>query len=98
MFLQFQSRVQIFTRSLKLRAPRGERIRFAGIEHVAHGETQRIEIVLQAEKLQRVTAISVHHVALKSAEAGELRAGVKRINEDGGQRKHEAEKQAGGGR
>ncbi len=59
-FFQFQGGIQIFANTLKLSAPRGERVRFTCIEHVAHGEAQGIQIILHAEKLQRIAAIAVH--------------------------------------
>ena len=99
LFFEGEGSVEILADACKLRDPGSERIGFAGIEHVAHGEAQDVEIVLHAEKLERIAAIAIHHVTLQGPETGKLRARVKGVDEDGDQRQNEAQEQTcGGGR
>ena len=45
--------VQIGTDALERRGPGGQRIRLATVQHVAHREAELIEIILNAQQLQR---------------------------------------------
>jgi len=83
--------------AFELRNPGEDGIRFGGILHVAHGETQGVEIVLDAQELQRIAAIAVDEFALKFAHAGELDGDVSGVSEDGEHGDDEAEVKASGG-
>jgi len=67
--------------------------------HVAHGEAERVEIVLDAEELERVAAVAIDEVALHSADTGKLESDVSGVSEYGEDGDGEAEVEAacGGG-
>jgi len=65
-----------------LRDPGDDGVRLGGILHVAHSEAEGVEIVLDAEKLERVTAIAVDEFALEFAQSGELEGDVACVGED----------------
>lgn len=69
--------------AFKLRDPGDDGIRLGGILHVAHGEAEGVEIILDAEELERVAAIAVDEFALEFAEAGELDGDVGGVGEYG---------------
>ena len=54
--------------------PRRQRIRLAavGVEHVAHREPERVQVVLNPEQLQRVLAVPVGQARLQLAQAADL--------------------------
>jgi len=66
-----------------LRDPGDDGVRLGGILHVAHSEAEGVEIVLDAEELERVAAIAVDEFALEFAQAGELEGDVSSVGEDG---------------
>ena len=66
--------------------PRGERIRLAAVQHVAHGQAERIQVVLNAQQEQRIGAIAVDDAALQLLQSAELHDGVARIEGHRGQR------------
>jgi hypothetical protein len=80
--------------AFKLRDPGEDGIRFGGVLHVAHGETQGVEIVLDAQELQRIAAVAVDEFALEFTHAGELDGDVGRVSEDGEDGDYEAEVEA----
>src|SRR5690348_7572386 len=84
--------------ALKLRRPRRERIWLVVGKHVAHGETKRIQIILDPQQLQGVLSILLRCVALQLAQTRDLHADVSGIGNHRYQRDQEAEKQAEGGR
>ena len=51
---QPQRVIQIRVDALELRGPRDQRIRLVGIQHVSHRQPHRIQIVLDAQQLQRI--------------------------------------------
>jgi len=53
--------------AFELRDPGDDGVRLGGILHVAHSEAEGVEIVLDAEKLERVTAIAVDEFAWNCA-------------------------------
>jgi len=56
--------VQIRTDSRELRAPGNQGIRLARIQHVAHRQGDGVEIILDAKKLQGITAVAIHQFTL----------------------------------
>src|ERR1700731_3058527 len=82
--------------AIELRGPCGQGIRLGGVKHVAHGQRDGIQIILNAQKLQGIFAITVDHVALEAAQSRKLHGDVRRVSQHGGQRNDQAEKQAGG--
>ena len=95
LFFETQRGVQVFANALELRGPGGQRIRFAGIEHIAHRQPGGVQVVLHAEQLQRIAPVTVHHLALQLAQAGELRSDVERIRNNGSERDEQPEKKPG---
>ena len=81
--------------AIELRGPRGEGVRLGSVKHVAHGQRDGIQIILNAKKLQGIFAITVDYVALQPAQTRELYGNVGRISQHRGQRDDQAEKQAG---
>ena len=72
----FKRVFEVDTDAFELRDPGDDGVRFGGILHIAHGEAEGIEIVLDAEELEGVAAIAVDEFALELAEAGELEGDV----------------------
>jgi hypothetical protein len=70
----------------------GERAALGG-EHVAHGEAERVQIVLNAKKLDGVFAIAIDEIALEVAESADLVSDVYRIGDDGGESDDQTENQ-----
>ena len=75
--------VQISMDALKLCGPRGERVGLIIADHVPHGDSEQVQIILNAQQLQRVLAITVDQFRLKSAQPGHLPCDVRRIGQDG---------------
>lgn len=94
------SRRMASSRSLRIRSncasPCVERIRLVSVQHVAHGEAESAEIVLHAEQLQRVFAVSVYGLVLQLTQPRDLAERVE--TERGHDREHdrEARDQPGG--
>jgi hypothetical protein len=65
------------------------------VQHVAHGERQRIQIVLDAQQLERPLAIAVGEIGLQGAETGNLPGYVPRFGDDSRQRDDEPNQKAG---
>ncbi len=84
--------------AFELRDPGKDGIGFGGVLHVAHGQAEGVEIVLDAEKLEGVAAIAVDEFALHSANAGELESDVGGIGENGEDSDDEAKIEATRGR
>ena len=82
-FFLLQRHVKIVADAVELRGPGGERVRLAGIEHVAHGQADGVQIVLDAQQLQRVFAVAVDHFALQLADARKLQGDVAGIRQHG---------------
>jgi hypothetical protein len=80
--------------ALELWDPSDDGVRVGGVLHVAHGEAEGVEIVLDAEELEGVAAIAVDEFALEFAEAGELDGDVGGVGEDGENGDDEAEIEA----
>lgn len=89
--------IQISADPLELRLPRRERIRLGLLEHVAHDEGERVEIVLDPQQEERIGAIAVDGFRLQAAQAVELDDGVGGVNGDGGESDGESREQADGG-
>ena len=64
--------VEVRPDPLELRGPRTDRIGGLAVQHVAHGQAQLIEVVLNPQELQGVAAIAVRQFPLEVAEAGDL--------------------------
>ena len=80
--------------ALELRSPGDDGVRFGGILHIAHGETERVKVVLDTEELQGVAAVAVHQFALQFAEASELKGDICRVGQDGEDGDEQAEVEA----
>ena len=70
--------LEIDADAIELRGPRGQRIRLIAVEHVAHRQAERVEIVLDAEQLERVRAVAIGEVGLQLAQARNLARRVPR--------------------
>ena len=75
-----------------------KRIRFGGVQHVAHGESDGIQIVLNAQELQGIFAVAIDHVALQATKSGKLHGDVGGIGQNGRESDDQSEQQAGGWR
>ena len=84
--------------ALKLPLPGRQRIGFVPFQHVAHGKSQRVEAVLNAQQEQGIDAIAVDGPRLQHLEAFELQDGVARVHRDGRQGDGQAAEQPGGWR
>jgi hypothetical protein len=93
-----QGVVEILARAAELPPPRFERIRFVAIDHVAHCQPQRVEVVLDAQELERILAAALDGARLEVLEHRDLAQGVEREHGHGGQRDGEAHQQPGGRR
>ena len=93
--LLLQGIVQIEPDAIELRGPGRQRIRLGRVEHVAHGERELIEIVLDAQQLQRVAAIAVGELGLQPPEAGDLAGDVPGVGDDRRQGDHQPEEEGG---
>ena len=73
--------VEIAPDPLQRRRPGRERIGLAalGVEHVAHREPERVQIVLDAQQLQRVLAVAVGEAGLQLPQAADLAGQVVRV-------------------
>ena len=96
MLLSPESVIKIFAHALELRPPRGKRIALPGfhrvhVEHVAHGDADGIQLVLNAQKLQRILAIPVDQVILQLAQAGDPSCHIPRVSHHGQKRNDQAD-------
>src|SRR5260221_16085 len=67
LLLALEGVVQIAAHALKLRLPRGQRIGLlvihkSGVEHVTHRDADGIQLILNAQQLQRVFPVSVNQI------------------------------------
>ena len=92
-FFGLQGVVEIFVDAGELGFPGGEGVRLVVIEHIAHGEGERIQIILHAEELQRGFAIAFDEIILQGAEAGDLVSDVGGVGDDGRERDEQPEDQ-----
>ena len=83
--------VQIGSHTLELRRPCRQRIGFFVIQHVAHGQAKRIQVVLDAQQLQGVFAVAVHQIVLQFAQAGDLPRDISRVGDHRRQRNDQPE-------
>ena len=81
--LAAQRIVEVGTGALKLRRPCGEWIRLVVIEHIAHGERHRMQIVLDAQEEQRIGPTAVNRLTLKVLQATDLLNGEARVHHYG---------------
>ena len=70
---------QIRAHPAELPLPRREGIGLAAVQHVAHGQTERIQVVLNAQQEERIGAIAVDDAALQALQAAKLHHRVARI-------------------
>ncbi len=92
-FFQFQAVVQILVNAIELRHPGRQRIRLRGVQHVAHAQGDGIKVVLDAQQLQRVFPVAIHHLTLKLSQAGELNGDIGSVSQYGAQRDHQSKQQ-----
>ncbi len=90
-FFLLQRDLQIVADAVELRAPGVERIGITGVKHVSHGQADGIEIVLNAQQLERIPTVTVHHFALQFADAGKLHGNVRGVGQHGNQGDNQAE-------
>ena len=93
LLLAAQRVVEVDADALELRRPGRERIRLVAVEHVAHRQAERVEIVLDAQQLERVLAVAIGEVRLQRAQAGDLPRDVPRIGDHGRERDDQSEQQ-----
>ena len=63
-----QGIVQIAADSIELGGPRGQGVRAVGVEHVAQGQPEGIQIALHAQELERIQAVAVDQIGLQGAQ------------------------------
>src|SRR6185437_16023246 len=85
LLLSPESVIKVFAHPLELRPPRGERITLPGlqrvhVEHVAHGDADGIQLILDAQKLQRILAVPVDQVILQLPQAGDSSSHIPRVS------------------
>src|SRR6266705_612636 len=90
--------IQSGTNALELRRPGGERIGLVVIEHVAHRKSERVQVILDAQELQRVLAAEIGQIILQIAKSGNLNGDVPGISHHRGKRNHQSEDECGSGR
>jgi len=95
-----QGVVEIAANPLKRHRPGRERIRLSalGVEHVPHGETERVEIVLNPQQLQRVLPVAIGERDLELSHPADLPRHVVRIRRHGGEGDHHSGQQSLGRR
>ena len=81
-----------------MRRPGGQGIGLIVVQHVAHGQPEQVQIVLDAQQLEGVPAVSVDQIVLQLAQARNLAGDVGGIGDHGGQRDDQAQEQGGSGR
>ena len=64
--------VEIRAHALKLRLIRRHRIGLEVVEHVAHGERNSIEVILDTQQLQRVHPVPLRDGGLQFTQSGDL--------------------------
>ena len=96
LLLAAQCVVEICPHTLELRRPRSQRIGLVVVEHIAHGQCQRVQIVLDTQQLQGIFSVAIHQIILQFAQAGDLPRNVPGINNHGSQSDNQAEKQSSG--
>src|SRR5690348_2893516 len=77
--------VEIGPNSLELCRPGCKRIGLIAADHVTHGYGQQVEIILDAEELEGVSAIAVDEVGLELSQSGDLPGDVSGISNYGRQ-------------
>ena len=93
-----QGGVEIQPDAGELRRPGGERIALARIEHVAHRQRELVQVVLNAQELQRVPAVPIGELGLQPPQARDLPRDVPRVGDDRRQRDEQAQQQGQGRR
>jgi hypothetical protein len=84
--------------TLELRRPGREWIRLVVVDHVAHGDCEQVQIVLDAQQLQGIFAVAVDQLALELAQACYLPGDVSGVHHDRCDGDDKAEQQAQGWR
>ena len=84
--------VKIGANALKLRRPRRQRVRFVIVKHVAHRQRQQVQIVLNAEQLQRIFPVAIDQIVLQFAQARDLPRDVSRVCDHGCESDNQAKK------
>ncbi len=92
LLLAAQRVVQIRAHALELRRPRRQRVGLIVIQHVAHRQRQRVQIVLDAKQLERIFPVAVHQIVLQFAQARNLPRDVRRISDHGRQGNNQPQK------
>ena len=67
------------------------------VQHVPHREPEQMQIVLNAQQLERILAVPIDQVALKHTQAGNLAIDVDRVGHDGRERQDQPNQEAGVG-
>ena len=91
-----KSVVEIDAEAAELALPGAERVRLVALQHVAHGEGEGVEVVLDAQQLERVAAITVDEITLHLAEVGDLEPDVPRVDQHGAENDDQGEQQSPG--
>jgi hypothetical protein len=95
--LQAQGIIEVGANPFKLRCPGGQGIRLVAVQHVAHGQRQRVQVVLDPQQLQRILAVPAREVVLQGAEPGNLPCDVGGIRHHCDQRDDQSQNQPGNG-
>ena len=98
LLLAAQRGIEVGADALKLRRPGRQRIRLVAVEHVAHRQAELVQVVLDAEQLERVLPAAVDQIRLQHAQAGDLPRHVPRIGHHGRERDDQPEQQRRGRR
>ena len=86
-----QRLVEIGADPVELRRPGGQGVGLVGVEHVAHGERQLVQVALDAQQLQRVATVAIGELGLQLAQPADLARDIDRVGQHDGQRHDETE-------
>ncbi len=64
------------------------------VQHVAHRQPELIQIVLDAQELQRILAVPIDQVALQRPQADNLAVDVERVGDNGRERQDQPDQEA----
>ena len=96
--LPLQRIIEIGAYPQELGRPGCERVLSLTIEHVAHRQAERVEIVLDAQQLKRVPATPIDEVGLQAPQPGDLPRDVPGIRHDGRNRNRQPDQKTRGRR
>ena len=92
--LSDQRVVEISPDALELLGPGHHRVGAIVIQHVAHRQPQLVQIVLNAQELQRILAIPLDQATLERPQSDNLALDIERVCDDGRERQDKANQEA----